>query len=297
VTETEVRPFTASRAAMVVAVASVCFAWSGPLARLAAPTHPLVIAAGRTGLAAMFLFLVAPRTTIRAVVTAPPRVLAGVALAGALLAAHFGLFLAGLAATSLPAAVTLVSLEPIAVVLTAWAVFGSRPSRGEAIGVTLATLGAVVLSQGAGGGGHRIFGDVLVLLAVALYGAYLAVARGLAGKMPPAAYASLVYAVSTPLLAITAAALGASFTVGTMPSVYILLLALIPTLGGHTLVQWAAGRVPSAVVALVSPGETVGSLAIAALLLGETPSPLEASGAALALAGVGFTIAAQRKKP
>jgi drug/metabolite transporter (DMT)-like permease len=41
----------------------------------------------------------------------------------------------------------------------------------------------------------------------------------------------------------------------------------------------------------------VGSLAIAAVLLGERPSPLEASGAALALAGVGFTIAAQRKKP
>lgn len=291
-----VRPFTPSRAALVVAVASLCFAWSGPLARLAAPAHPLVIACGRTALAALLLTLIAPRATLSALRDTPPRTLAGIALAGALLAAHFGFFLAGLAATSLPAAVTLVSLEPIAVVLTAWVAFRERPRTGELVGVLLATAGAVVLSRGAGGGGHRLVGDLLVLLAVAVYGLYLGVARGLSGRVGAASYAALVYAVAAVLLFGASLVASASFELPARGWLFIAALGIVPTLGGHTLVQWAAGRVPAPVVALVSPGETIGSLVIAAAFLGERPSAIEAAGAALALVGVGFTLVAQRAR-
>lgn len=288
-------PWTATRAALVVGIASVCFAWSGPLARLASPAHPILIAAGRCALAAVLLFGFAPRATVRAVATLPARTLLGALLAGALLAAHFGFFLAGLAATSLPAAVTLVSLEPVAVVLTAWAAFGARPSVGESVGVGLATLGAVVLAQGAGGGEHRLVGDLLVLVAVALYGLYLGVARGLSTKIQPAVYVTLVYASAAALLAVTCVALQTPLALPRQSYLCIAALAIVPTLGGHTLVQWAAARVPAPVVALVSPGETLGSLLIAATLLGERPSLVEAAGAGLALLGVIVTLVTPRR--
>src|SRR5262245_22697399 len=97
---------------------------------------PLAIACLRCAVAALVIVLIAPRAIARDLAAAGrPLVLVG---AGALLAAHFGLFTAGLVATSLPAAVSLVALEPLAVVLVAWATLGVRPSHSEAIGVVVA---------------------------------------------------------------------------------------------------------------------------------------------------------------
>jgi len=112
----------------------------------------VVVACARTGIAAVILALVAPRVLAAALRALNGRQRAAVGLAGALLAAHFALFLAGLGATSLAAAVALVSLEPIAVVLASFFAFGLRPTRLETAGLVLATLGAVVVASGAGGG-------------------------------------------------------------------------------------------------------------------------------------------------
>lgn len=301
----EARPWSTGRAALAVLAVSICFATSGPLARVAAPADPMVVACGRTGLAAAVLLAVAPRRAAAAVRAAPAAVLARTFGAGALLAAHFWMFLAGVAATSLPAAVTLVSLEPVAVVLTAWAVFGARPARGEALGVALATAGALVMvlatpSGGGAGGRHTLAGDALVLGAVALYGLYLAAARALTEVIPAGVYAALVYGAASATLALGVAAgqgLGVAGALGALPARSwwaIVALGVVPTLCGHTLVQWASRHVPAAVVALVSPGETVGSLLIAAALLGEPPRGAEWAGAALVLLGVVATLLARR---
>ncbi|MCC6644272.1 MAG: DMT family transporter [Polyangiaceae bacterium] len=280
-----------TRALFAVAVAALAFAWSGPLARLASPAHPLVIAAGRCALAALMLGALRPRALLRELSSAPPLALGLALAAGALLALHFGFFLVGLSRTSLPAAVTLVSLEPVAVVLTAWAWHRVRPARGEALGVALATAGAVIVARGAGGGRHTLAGDLLVVAAVALYGLYLGAARAAARELSPLSYVTLVYALAAAALGVACLAVDAS--VSAVPArswAMIGLLALGPTLVGHSLVQWAsrAGVSPS-IVALVSPGETLGSLVIGAAWLGEAPSGAEALGAAVALTGVVVT--------
>src|SRR5262249_21733335 len=113
--------------------------------------------------------------------------------AGALLAAHFALFQIGLDRTSLPAAVSLVSLQPLAVVLCAWILLGIRPSRAEQLGVVVATIGAVVVGQGQGRGDHRLSGVLSVVAAVALYGLSLAAARSLKAAPPAQSYVALVY--------------------------------------------------------------------------------------------------------
>jgi drug/metabolite transporter (DMT)-like permease len=291
---TQIDPWPRGKAALVVGAAALCFSTSGPLARVAAPAHPLLIAAGRTALAAMFLFLWSPRSTARAVAALPRATLAKVLGVGLLLAAHFGFFLAGLSETSFAAAVTLVSLEPVAVVLVAWAAFGARPSRGEGLGVALATAGALVTAA-SGSSEHRLLGDLLVVIAVALYGLYVGAARGLAKALPPGPYAAAVYGAAGVSLGLVCGGLalaGRSFSVSSSSLAAILALAVIPTLGGHTLVQWSARHVPASLVALVSPGETVGSLLIGAALLGQPPSVHEGAGALLVLAGVGCTLAA-----
>lgn len=286
-----------ARTSLLLTLAAACFATASPCARAAAPTHPLVIAATRTGLAALILIALGPRAALGPFVALPARRQLGVLLAGAILAAHFGCYLGGLSLTSIPAAVTLVSLEPVAVVAVAAVAFRLRPRAGETLGIAIATAGALLVAAAAGQGTHRLTGDLLVLVAALLFGFYLAAARGLAPHLPARAYVTLVYASASLLLTLACLVAGVPLRIepGALP--YLVALAVLPTLGGHSLVQWASRHAPPALVALVSPGETLGSLAIGAIWLAELPSPLEGLGAFVVLAGVLATLAAQRGRP
>lgn len=284
---------------LLVIVASLAFATSGPLGKIATSIPAVTVAAARTGIAALVLGLAAPRVLVTSVRGLSPRHRLAVVFAGALLAGHFALFLGGLGATSLPAAVALVSLEPLAVVVAAFLAFGLRPTRLEVVGIVLATAGAVVVASGAGAGEHRLSGDLMVLGAVFLYGVYVAAARGLRDAMPALPYAAVVYVSSTVLLLPFAFAAGVHAT-STPPTSGALLavlgMALIPTLIGHSLVQTAARHAPPALVALVSPGETVGSLAIGAIAMGAMPSSREGLGAALVLLGATLAVLSRRPR-
>jgi drug/metabolite transporter (DMT)-like permease len=285
------------RQVAVLVLAALAFATASPLARVATGLSPIGVAAGRTSVAALAIFFSRPLQVVSAWRGLTPRQRLWMAGAGTLLAAHFALFLEGLSETSFPAAVALVSLEPLAVVMAAWAAFGIRPRRGEGLGVLIATLGALVVASGSGHGEHRLVGDILVILAVLVFGAYVAAARGLRDAIPGLPYAATVYGVASLVLAPAALVLAtrAPFPPASTWEA-VLLLGLIPTLIGHTLLQLAARRLSPSIVALVSPGETVGSLAIGAALLGAWPTAVEGTGAVLVLVGATVAILAQRSR-
>lgn len=284
----------------MVTVASLAFAVSGPVARLARPAHPVLVACGRVALAAMILFAIDPRGVVRAARALAPVHRARILLCGALLGVHFALFLAGLDRTSLPAAVTLVSLEPVSVVLCALVLHGVRPTRREQIGVLLATVGAAVMASAAGTGEHQIMGDLLVLAAVALYGLYVATARSLKDALPPRQAGALIYATAAVTIGLALVPLGALEGATALPwsSFFaIFALAVIPTIIGHTSVQAAARHISPAIVALVSPGETLGGLLIGAALLGAVPTWREIAGAVVILAGCTITVVGPAPAP
>ncbi|WP_437599213.1 DMT family transporter [Sorangium sp. So ce590] len=285
---------TARSAALFVVLASLAFASSGPLARYARPVHPLFIAFGRVALAAVALSLLDLRGIARSAAALSLRQRAAVLTAGLLLAVHFALFLWGLDRTSLAAALSLISLEPLAVVLCAWAFFRVRPTRSEQAGVLLATAGAVVIASASGAGDHRLSGDLMVVGATVLYGLYVSFARALRDALPARSYAALVYASAAVFLAAALpAAPGALEGVAPPPAhaaVAIVALALVPTLVGHTAVQAAARRMSPSIVALVSPGETLGGIVIGALWLDALPTAAEIAGAGIILAGATVAI-------
>jgi drug/metabolite transporter (DMT)-like permease len=287
---------SARSAVLFVVSASAAFSVASPLARWARPTDPLVVAFGRLAVAAVVLLALDRGAAVASVRALSVRQCGTVFLAGVLLAAHFACFLWGLDHTSLPAAVSLVSLEPLGVVVCAWALLGVAPSRVEQLGVVLATAGAVVVTQGAGQGDHGLVGDAVVLAAVTLYGLYLTVARALKDALPARSYAVLVYASAATVLALILACAPAAFVAPAWPLgargvAAIVALGLIPTVLGHTAVQTASRSLPPAIVALVSPGETLGALAIGTALLGAVPSSKELVGAAVILAGCAVAIA------
>ena len=297
-------PVTARRQAVLfVVVASIAFATSASFARWARPADPLVVAFGRVLVAAAILVAWDARGVLGAWRGAPTRQRRGIVGAGVLLAIHFALFLVGLDRTSLPAAVALVSLEPLSVVLCAWALHGLRPTGMELGGVLLATAGAAIVSSGAGSGEHHLAGDVLVVLAVLVYGLYVSAARAFRGTIGPRPYAALVYAAAACALAATAEyslARAPSGLSGALPPhalLAIVALAIVPTIVGHTAVQAAARDMSPSTVALVSPGETVGGLALGAWMLAATPSRTELVGAAVVLVGATTAILGARRPP
>ncbi|MEO8797591.1 MAG: DMT family transporter [Polyangiaceae bacterium] len=284
---------------VLVVVAAAAFATSSPLAKAITDLDPLLVGAGRCLVAASAIMLLFPRDTVRrlrALSIAGRWRLVG---AGALLALHFGLFLFGLSKTSLSAAASLVSLEPLAVVLGALLAFGVRPTARELGGVLLAAAGAAWIGHGAGEGENRLVGDLSVVGAVAVYGAYVMTARAMKDELSGWPYAAAVYFVA----AVFMAPLGLVFALhahAAMPAprtwLFVVLLGLVPTMIGHTLVQRAARHVHPSIVALISPGETVGSIAIGIALEHTVPTRVEWSGAALVLCGVVIAVVKRRAK-
>ncbi len=288
------------RAALFVAVAGASFATSSPLSRWARPADPLVIAFGRLALAAIVLLALDVRHIARSFrgMTVRQRVLA--LGAGATLAAHFACFQWGLDHTSLPAAASLIALEPTSVVLTAWLFFKIAPRRVEYLALGFATAGAAVVGSAAGSGEHHLVGDAMVLIAVVLIGLYLAVARGLRDAVPTQSYVAIVYTSAALFLGVVVHFTSGSAAVHDLSNrsaAGIALLALVPTVIGHTAVQAASRSLPPSIVALASPAETLGSIAIAAVWLGESPSTKEWLGAALILAGTTLALLRARSDP
>jgi drug/metabolite transporter (DMT)-like permease len=284
-------PWLGSRteAALFVVFASAAFATSAPIARAARPVHPLVLAFGRVALAAAILFAADPGGIIRSFRSLDSRRRLLIGCAGVLLAVHFALFLWGLHNTSLPAAVSLISLQPLSVVVCAWFIHGIRPTRLERAGVITATAGGAVVAHAAGMGEHRLAGDLMVIGAVGLYGVYLSFARLLRDALPARSYAALVYTAAAlalgPAVALSPDARNSAWPMPAHGAIAIVALALVPTVLGHTAVQAAARTLSPSIVALVSPGETIGALAIGAVVLGAVPAPAELAGAAVIVCG------------
>ena len=67
---------------------------------------------------------------------------------------------------------------------------------------------------------------------------------------------------------------------------WIVLLALIPQLIGHSTYNWALRYLPAAMVSITTLGEPVGSAILAYFILNESPTVLTIFGGALILGGI-----------
>ncbi len=289
---------------LIVLGASAAFSTSAPLSKFVSSVDPIVVALVRVSVATIVLGALDLRAFVRAVATLERRVALLAAIAGVLLGAHFALFQWGLAETSLPAAVSLVALEPLSVVLAAWLFFAIRPRRLETIGLLVATAGALLLGLQADGASstHSLHGNLLVLGAVSLFGVYVCAARAVGAALNALHFAPLVYFFATLTLAAwVAIAPGSELprvdSLSTSSILGLCALALVPTVIGHTLVQYGARRLRPSVLALVSPAETLGSTALASITLGIVPTAIEAVGGLVIILGAGLAAQATTQGP
>ncbi|HEY8552638.1 MAG TPA: DMT family transporter [Thermaerobacter sp.] len=251
-----------------------------------------VIAFYRMGLTTLLLLPWAWREVHR-IRRLPRNLLGATVIGGILLAGHFLTWIASLRYTSVTASVLLVTSHPLYVMAAdAWLLRERVPTR-RLLGALLALTGvAVVTFAGAGvadltAGGRALYGNFLALAGSWFFAGYILIGRRVRQVLPVMPYTTLVYGVAAGVIALGLVVTGTSF--GPYPWRELLIfvaLAVVPTLGGHTVLNWALEYVPASVVSVSILGEPVGAALLAWLLLGEPPSAVELAGGALTLAGL-----------
>ncbi|MBI2319745.1 MAG: EamA family transporter, partial [Betaproteobacteria bacterium] len=102
-----------------------------------------------------------------------------------------------------------------------------------------------------------------------------------------AAYTGVVYGVGGLVLLAAAGITDASLLEGAGHDLPLwIALVLLPTLGGHTVLNWSLRFLPASLVGVSMLGEPVGTTMLAWLLLGEPPPATALVGGALILLGL-----------
>jgi drug/metabolite transporter (DMT)-like permease len=248
----------------------------------------LVIASSRLSLASLPLISLAAVRRER-VVPGRARETVLTILAGALLAAHFGFWIASVQQTSIITSVVLVTAQPLFVALASGPVLGERPGFYAWLGIAVAGVGALVMvTEDFGSGSDALQGDLFAILGAMFAAAYILTGRAArTGGTLWRPYVTSVYSIAALiLLALTFAAGNSLRGYSAQTYGFFLLLALIPQLIGHTAINRSLGYMPASSVAIAILGEPVGATVLGVLLLGEEPTLPQFAGSLLVLAGV-----------
>lgn len=293
-------PFSLGLALFVAIVAVSSASLMIRFAQADAPS--LVIAALRISLASLLL---APLALIRhrrelLALTGPD--LALTIVSGLFLAAHFATWISSLEFTTVASSVVFVSTGPLWVALVSPLLLKEHLSRSALVGLGLALLGGTVVgladtckwdrgltcsSLSAALEGTAMWGNFLALAGAWAVTGYLVIGRKLRARMSLVPYIFLVYGIAAiALLAIMYTAGESPLGFRPITYLWIVLLALLPQLLGHSTYNWALRYAPASVVATANLGEPVGSAILAYFILNESPTILTILGGCLILAGI-----------
>ena len=285
-----------NRAVPVLVVAVLAISWAAPLIRLAS-APPLVIAAWRLTITSIILapFFVAGGA--RAEWAGRPRRDLLIAMAsGVALALHFATWMLSVRLTTVAASGVLVALSPVFAWVLSVTLLDDRPSRRQALGITVAMLGAAVIAAADARGGSRnaILGDLLALVGAVCSAVYYVIGRKLRSGLSLIAYIFPVYSLCALILLMTVSVSGANLSGWPRTDWLVFaLLAVGPMLLGHTGFNYALKFLPAYVIGVVALAEPIGATLIAWILpaIHEPPPVSTVTGGILCLAGVGLTLA------
>ncbi len=292
------------RVALAIFIAILAISTASIFIRAAQKEAPsVVIAAARLSLATLALapFALTQHRSQLAERTKHEWMLA--LLAGIFLAGHFATWITSLEYTTVVSSVVFVSTGPLWVALLSPIVLREMPTRWIWIGMSLALLGGLVvgLSDSCNMAGFTLScpplstlttdsafrGNLLALAGAWTFAGYLLIGRNLRAKMDLVPYIFIVYGAAALTLIAVMVYLGKSpFGYSPLTYLYMLGLALVPQLIGHSTFNWALRYMPASLVSITTLGEPVGSAILAFLLLKETPPPLTLAGGGLILLGI-----------
>ena len=276
-----------------LAAFSVALAWSGgwiagKLGVESAP--PLEFSAIRFVIAsgALAIIVVATRTGVRTDALGPVVLSAIFGYLGYSAFVFIGLTMAPASDAALIVPTTIPVLTAIAA-----SFFGERVTAMKIAGFALASIGAaLVIAAGQTGGdvsSRRLLGDVLMLAGAVCWAIYTVMGTITLRTRSPLE----VVALAAPIGALLLIPLGfleqgyrdvPTWSAGVWADVFF--VALVVTVGSFTIFYWVVRRVGAGIASMSSYFVPVVTLALAIVLLGDRPQPLQLVGGLVILAGV-----------
>jgi drug/metabolite transporter (DMT)-like permease len=277
---------------LTLSLAVVFVSFGAILVRLAA-APPLAVSFYRVALASLLLLPFAARDAGRSwpVLDARRRLL--LLGSGLALALHFATWIASLSYTSVASSVLLVNTSPLFTLVLSRLFLGERAPAVVKAAIPVALTGAALIALGDWTGSPgSLFGNALAVAGAVAVAAYQVVGRGLRAALPLNAYVLGVWATAAATLA--AMALAAGVPLGGFERrtwLAFVALAVVPTIGGHGLVNKSLRSLPAPTVGLFLLGEPVLASLFAWFLFAEAPGPWTLAGGAVVLFALGLVLA------
>ncbi|MEG9299105.1 DMT family transporter [Mangrovibacillus sp. Mu-81] len=218
-------------------------------------------------------------------------------IAGIFLAFHFILWFESLNYTSVASSTVLVTLQPLFAFIGAYLFFQEKLTGKAVISALLAVTGSFIISWGDFRiSGTALWGDILALLACSLVTGYLLFGQTIRKRLSLITYTFMVYAISAAVLLIYVLIRGESL--GPYPKedwIYFLLLAIVPTLLGHTLFNWSLKWLSTSTISMAILFEPIGASILAYWLLAEKILLTQIIGGMVIILGVTLFLMEERK--
>lgn len=226
-------------------------------------------------------------------------------ISGTFLAIHFATWISSLEYTSVASSVVFVSTGPLWVAILSPLLLNERLTRIAIVGLILALLGGTIiglsdacviqnglqcpeLSQVLEG--RAVWGNFLALCGAFAVSGYLIIGRKVRAKMSLIPYIFLVYGVSAVVLNIFMFVSKQNpFGYPSSAYIWILLMAVIPQLIGHSMFNWLLKYLSATMVAVTTLSEPIGSAILAYIFLKEAPAFAVIIGGAFILIGIFLT--------
>ncbi len=220
-----------------------------------------------------------------------------IALSGLFLGLHFIFWIGSLQYTTVASSTILITLQPIFVMVIAYFTLNERTAWQAWVGASIALIGSALIGIGdfqiSGG---ALWGDLLSLLGTLVVSGYLVIGQHLRGQMSSMVYSLLVYIFAIVVMFFYCLWEGYSL-VGYSGKEWFLfvLLAIVPTIFGHTLFNWLLKYVNAATISMAILGEPIGASLLAYLLLGESISSAQWVGGAIILSGIWLFLRTEKR--
>ena len=224
-------------------------------------------------------------------------------LSALLLAVHFYAWITSLEHTSVASSVVIVNSSPLWLALMARIFLKEAIRKATLIGLVIALLGGLIVavsdscqllaSQIICPKVEELFqekafiGNLLALLGAMMGAGYYLIGRKLRPTISLLTYIFLVYGMAGIMLVFYALITGVPL-LGFSPITYLwlILLALIPQILGHSSFNYALGYLPAVYISLPLLGEPLTSGILAYFILNESPDILKILGGILIISGI-----------